>query len=388
MNEHPKVRRFAALFAAVLSFAVFSPGLLRPDKPAAGDAAVTPMRLDQSRPGRYARSFQALDGSIHLMGLFKIVENGSRVAVRDESDPAWGVTALNESRINTFYSRPGFFLGIGNRVRPGDSGGHTARVWRSFDDLRTIREEETRIIIPEAGQVDYGTPDQWSGLFFHRGVVELSDGSLLAAMYGNFEQDLTPPSHPWSKTETKYKLRAFAVRSTDRGETWRYLSSLAVPDTSAADESEGFNEWTLTRLEDGRLLAVIRTGHFTPMVACWSSDEGRSWTPPRILRELGPAGCDPWLIRLNDGRVALAYGEMVQPPPSGQEEYWRDFETRGDRRRRCRMALSADGGESWSTLEVADYANRSAYATIFEVAPNVILYQADLELWRVEIPPR
>ena len=349
---------------------------------------ITQLRLDRSRPFRYARSFQTADGTVHLLGLFKVVEQGAKVVARDESDPPWGITALLESQINTFFQRPGLFLGLWHKVKPGPDGTHLGRMWRSFDDLKTLQEEETHIVIPEAGQIDFGTAGEWAGLIFHRAVVELPDGSLLTAMYGNFQQDTATPTHPWSKTETKYKQRAFVARSADQGEIWRYLASVAVPDPVRPDDSEGFNEWSMVRLDDGRLLGVIRTGHFTPLVASWSEDEGRTWTPPRSLPGLGPAGCDPYLLKLRDGRLALAYGEMVQPP-ADRERYWREFASHGDRRRRCRLAISLDGtGERWQTLDLSDYADRSAYPTIFEVAPNVILYQSDLDLWRVEIPDK
>jgi hypothetical protein len=350
-------------------------------------AKVTPLRIDQSRPGKYARSFQALDGAVHLLGLFKVTEQGSKVTGRDESDPPWPPAALSESRINTFFSRPGFFLGLFHKLKPGPGGTHIGTMWRSFDDLKTLREEETRVVIPEAGQVDYGRDDEWAGLIFHRAVVGSTDGSLLAAMYGNFEEDKALPTNPHSKRETKYKLRAFVVRSTDQGQTWRYLASVAVPDPDMVDDSEGFNEWSMVRLDDGRLLGVIRTGHFTPLVASWSEDESRTWTLPRTPPGLGPAGCDPYLVKLQDGRLALAYGEMVQPP-ADRQQYWQDYETRWDGRRRCRLAVSTDKtGQNWQTLDVCDYDERSAYPTIFEVAPNVILYQSDLQLWRVEISP-
>ena len=350
-------------------------------------AKITQLRLDQSRPARYARSFQALDGTVHFLGLFKIIEQGSKVVARDESDPPWGVTALTEGQINTFFSSPGLFLGLLNKVKPQSAGTYLGRMWRSTDNLKTLQEEETLLDIPEAGKVDFGTPALWAGLFFHRAVVELSDGSLLAAMYGNFEQDVTPPTNPQSRIESKFKLRAFAVRSTDQGKTWRYLASVAVPDPAHMDDSEGFNEWSIVRLDDGRLLGVIRTGHFTPLVATWSEDEGRTWTSPRTPPGLGPAGVDPCLLKLRDGRLALAYGEMVQPE-ADREQYWKQFATKGDRRRRCRLATSVDKtGETWKTIDVSDYGNRSAYPTIFEVAPNTILYQADLELWRIVMLP-
>jgi len=351
-------------------------------------AKVTAVRLDGARPGKYARSFQTLDGSVHLLGIFKIVEQGTRVTIPDESDPPWPRDALLESRINTFFSRPGFFLGLHHKLAPGPEGTHIGRMWRSFDDLKTLQEEEARVVLPEGGHVDYGRDDEWAGLIFHRAVVESSDGSLLAAMYGNFEQDTTAPTNPHSKRETKYKSRSFVVRSQDQGETWKYVASVAVPDPGVADDREGVNEWSMVRLADGRILGVIRTGHFTPLAVSWSEDEGRTWTPPRTPPGLGPGGCDPYLLKLQDGRIALGYGEMVQPPREDQESYWKLWNERRDmRRRRCRLGISAGKtGEKWETLDVCDYDLRSAYPTIFEVAPNVILYQSDLQLWRVEIP--
>lgn len=349
-------------------------------------AKITPLRIDQSRPGKYARSCQTPDGAIYLLGMFKITEQGDKVGGRSPSDPPWPATDLLESRINTFHFGPGFFLGLYHKLQPGPDGTHIGKIWRSFDDLKTLQEEETRVMIPEAGNVDYGREDEWSGLIFHRAIVESTDGSLLAAMYGNFEADVTAPTNPHSIRETKYKSRAFVVRSTDQGKTWTYLASIAVPDPAVTDDSEGFNEWTMARLDDGRLISVIRTGHFTPLVVSWSDDEGKTWTNPTTPPGLGPGACDPYLLKLQDGRLALAHGEMVQPP-ADRDEYFRSYKTRWDKRRRCRLAVSKDNtGQSWQTLDICDYDDRSAYPTIFEVAPNVILYQSDLQIWRVQIP--
>ena len=344
---------------------------------------ITPLRLDQSHPGRYARSFMGPDSTVHLLGLFEIIEQGRRVVYSGDKEPSWSGANLSEAIINTFLVRPGLFLGLRATVEPLGDGKYAGTIWRSTDDLKTVSEERTVVVLPEAGKVDFGSPEIWAGIFFHRAIVESTDGSLLAAMYGNFEADSAGPTHPWSKTETKFKLRAYVVRSTDEGKTWSFLANVAVPDPAVIDDSEGFNEWSICRLEDGRLLGVVRTGHFTPMVLSWSSDEGRTWTAPRPAPELGPAGVDPCLLGLSDGRVALAYGQMVQPTAvkPGSE----GAEPPRDTRRRCCLAISDDkSGERWSVTEVSGFDNRSAYATIFEVAPRTILYQADLQLWRIE----
>lgn len=332
---------------------------------------------------RYARSFRMPDGTIHVLGLFKI-DGDLNVALNEESDPPWGGAMLHEAQMNTFFHRPGLFLSLRNKVKPDDKGRFTGHMWRSFDDLGTMSAEPCEVVAPQAGCVDFGREGGWAGLFFHRTVIELNDGSLLAAMYGNFEQDVSRPTHPQSRRETLYKLRTFVVRSTDQGRTWHYHASVAVPAPESVDDSEGFNEWTIVRLADGRLFGVMRTGHFTPLAATWSDDEGMSWTPPRTFDELGPAGVDPHLITLSDGRLALAFGQMIQPDDREQ-----DRQQHQNRRteRCCRLAIDADGtAERWRVMDVCEYGSRSAYPSIFEIEPGVILYQSDLELWRVAIP--
>jgi hypothetical protein len=160
------------------------------------------------------------------------------------------------------------------------------------------------------------------------------------------------------------------------------LSSVAVPRPDVPDDSEGYNEWSIIRLDDGRLFGVMRTGHYTSLVASWSSDEGKTWTAPVAPKGLDPGGCDPYLLKLSDGRVALGYGQIV-PPTEPHELYWKEYDKRADHRRRCRLAINEDGtGRSWVAITVADYARRWAYPTIHEPEPGVILYQTDDEVWR------
>ncbi len=340
-------------------------------------------RITRADGPRYARSVRAPDGPIYVLGPLKTIDGGKSLVASGESDPPWG-TALRESAMNSLLVRDNQFLAIRNKVVCATGGDCVGKMWHSEDGLRVIREGDTHVLIPEAGNVDNGGPEEWAGLFFHRSILEMPDGSLLAAMYGNFEQDTITPTNPRSKSETKYKLRAFVVTSTDNGKTWRYLATIAAPQAGVVDDTEGFNEWSMVRLKGGHLLAIIRTGHYTAMVASWSNDEGKTWSAPWAPPRLGP-GVDPHLLKLRDGRLALAYGEIVQP--SGpREQYWRDYATKGDHRRRCCLAICPDGmGQNWIASTVADYAPRSAYSTIFEIEPNVLVYQADLEVWRIEL---
>jgi len=321
-----------------------------------------------------------------VLGPFKTRNAGKTLSLCSPADPPWG-TLLRESAMNTLFSGDGLFFALRNKVVCDADGQCVGKMFRSSDGLKSFQETETRVIIPEAGKVDNGSSGEWSGLFFHRTVVELRDGSLLATMYGNFEQDTIVPTNPRSKSETKYKLRTFVVRSTDRGQTWRYWSTVAVPNPKVVDDSEGFNEWSIARLADGRLFGVIRTGHYTPLVVTWSADDGKTWTKPIAPAGLTPGG-DPYVILLKDGRLALSYGEIVQPK-GPREDYWKEYNQRADQRRRCVLAIDADGsGREWVGHTVADYGVRSAYATIFEVERNTIVYQADLDVWRIGLPPK
>ena len=145
-------------------------------------------------------------------------------------------------------------------------------------------------------------------MYVYRTILELPDGTWLMSMYGNFNQDELVPNDLSSKHEVKFMMRTFIVTSRDRGRTWHYLSSVAVPKTGDPI-GEGFVEPAITRLNDGRLLCIMRTGHHYPLYASWSSDNGKTWTAP-FYTGIDRA-CDPCLIKLHDGRLALSWGASL-----------------------------------------------------------------------------
>ena len=328
---------------------------------------------------------QAPDGTIYLLGSLKSTDGGKRLIPVDGSDPPLG-TQLYGTRLTSLLWRKGLFLGLYWAVDCDRQGRCVGKMWRSTDSLRTVQKEDTLVLVSEAGVVPRDEFSEVAGekgsrhLFFHRGIREMADGSLLAPMIGFFEQDTAVPSDPRSLAETPRKMRAFLVRSTDQGQTWRYLATIAAPRASDGDDSEGYNECAIQPLDDGRLLAVMRTGHYSGLVASWSGDGGMTWTDPVTPAGL-ENGVDPFLLKLADGRLALAFGQMMPRVGPKKADYRKE-----DTRRRCRLALSRNGvGEDWTVVTVAGFAPRSAYPSIFEVEPNVIVYQSDLDLWRIDL---
>ena len=137
------------------------------------------------------------------------------------------------------------------------------------------------------------------------GCWQLPSGSILMGLYGRirgYEEE--------GEGET---TRSALMRSDDNGDNWEYFSTLAYDPASIID----FEEPSLLRLKDGRLVSFMRT-HVNPsgdaknMVFVVSDDDGFSWMPPRWTNIWGfPAET----IALADGRYLMIYG--YRRPPYG-----------------------------------------------------------------------
>jgi len=261
---------------------------------------------------------------------------------------------------------------------PDDSGKWHGQLWESKDNFETVQGPiRCPIDLPQAkmGYDDCGHP--YSGVTLHRSLLELPDGSLLASAYCWFEGDDTPcPYQP-----TMNKFRVVVLRSTNRGRSWQYLSTVAV-DPSVGQE--GFNEPTMVLVSKGeyagRLVCVMRTGSTDcPLYQAHSDDAGQSWSQPRAL-ELH--GVDPCLIELHDGVLALSSGRRMSSRSS---------------KRRYYIAFSQDGGDTWSQVTtlplIRSYANtfpgdnwgenstETHYSSIVETTPGQVLFFYDVGLW-------
>ncbi|MEO6907334.1 MAG: sialidase family protein [Abditibacteriaceae bacterium] len=263
---------------------------------------------------------------------------------------------------------------------PDENGKRTARLWASSDDFETLQGPSLCAVdLPQAvtGFDDGGLP--YSGVTFHRTLLELPHGDLLATLYCWFESDDTPcPYMPSMK-----KMRTVLLRSTNRGESWRYLSTVAV---DPAVGEEGFCEPVMVRLSQGeysgRLVCIMRTGSIDyPLYQAHSDDDGASWSQPR---ELEMRGVDPNLIEMQDGTLVCSYGRRM----NGQHEEKRYY-----------LAFSKDGGETWpqiiampptephaQTIPLSEtgewyYGDTTHYSTILEMQPGTLLLLYDVGTW-------
>jgi len=138
-------------------------------------------------------------------------------------------------------------------------------------------------------------PDEFGpGCGFRGNMVELDDGSVLFAIWGRRR----PPA---------LAATSVLMRSSDRGATWRKLSTIADDPTGEV----GFNETFLYRTLRGDLVAFLRTsgaeGH---LFTARSADGGLTWSPP--TDEL-IYGFPHDVLRLSTGELLLSYGCRQAP---------------------------------------------------------------------------
>jgi hypothetical protein len=158
-----------------------------------------------------------------------------------------------------------------------------------------------------------------------RRIVALKDGSLVTSLYcSRFPED---------------KLRTLVIRSTDRGKTWDYLSTVAYDGILERHtvhsgrppllRSLGFCEPGLAVIPDGRLFCFTRSGNSyiastsgdincetcnrlpfdfleqTPVYMSISEDGGKSWSN---ADPVAPIGVFPDVVFMSNGIMAVIYG--------------------------------------------------------------------------------
>lgn len=145
--------------------------------------------------------------------------------------------------------------------------------------------------------------------------VEMTDGSIIMGIIG------------YSPKGDKGNRASVMLRSTDKGKTWKYLSTIA---NDPGGKLGGFLEPGIVRTKSGRIVSVMRNhGADQAMYSTYSDDDGKTWAPVQKTAMIGhPAD----VIQLNDGRMMATYGIRTGPhaKPGG-----------------IRACFSKDNGKTW-----------------------------------------
>jgi hypothetical protein len=222
-----------------------------------------------------------------------------------------------------------------------------------------------------------GWPETAKKIFFGAmgptsNTVGLSDGRLISMAYCRGKRADVTAADYWF---------AYALESADRGKSWRHVGGVPWEPKFAGEEAlfggTGFTEAGLALLDSGELLIVLRSGSHQPMATCRSSDAGRTWSSPEVVK-LEPTGepargVFPVLKRLSNGWLACVYGRpgiQLMVDETGTGRHWRhEIDLKAEEARRCeRGGAPAD---FYSTENVG----------LAELAPGEIGITYDLAGW-------
>ncbi len=330
-----------------------------------------------------------------------ISRNGGKTWTRTTSDDALnlegGITQL----------RDGSIVALDTYITPAAKEGEGAgQLYTSSDDWRTVQGPlDVPFVLPDidfyASSDDGGRPHNAERL--HRRILELPNGNLLTTLYGTMKGDRTPSLYK----ATMMRSRVMLARSTDRGRSWRLLSTVAV-DPSVG--TEGFDEPVLARISrgahEGRLICFMRTGR--QLHEAVSDDGGVSWSParPRVFAgldinrtelwvdmfrnvrgrtgrllnednqdELRGAVVDPDLIEMHSGLLAAAFGIRVP-----QQLCWPHYQHPWNGNY---LAFSHDQGATWSNVvRMTSGVPTTHYMAIEETPVNGELFVTyDMGFW-------
>jgi hypothetical protein len=301
--------------------------------------------------------------------------------------------------------RDGTVLSLDTYITPGklpEQG--IGQLYTSKDEWRTVEgPQDVPFALPDTAfpsKDDGGRPHEAQRL--HRRIIELPNGDLLTTIYGWMKGDSTPcPYEP-----RMIKTRAMLARSSDRGQHWKYVSTIAVDPIVG---TEGFGEPVIVRVSKGphagRLVCQMRTGR--ELYEALSDDEGAQWTKARPvtiggldinrtelwadmfrhlkgkkgpldeknLEELPGAVVDPDLIELRSGLLVAAFGVRIT-----QKACWTEprHPWNGNY-----LAFSSDHGRTWSNVVRMTSGVLTTHYMAIEEMPtdNTIFVAYDLGGW-------
>ncbi len=159
------------------------------------------------------------------------------------------------------------------------------------------------------------------------------------AMPGFVIDKVSPDGNYWGacyqffldETDGTMHFQPFFIVSEDGGQTFTFRSTIPYrPDPSADplyDVRDGFSEPQITFLPNGDIFCLMRTQDGNgngPMYYAVSSDNGYTWTKPKVFSRFGVL---PQIVTLNSGITIAAYGRpgvvvRTTSDPNGME--WDD----------------------------------------------------------------
>jgi hypothetical protein len=339
-------------------------------------------------------------------------------AVSRDGGATW-TSVTREPRDNAFdmeggalQLRDGTIIALDTYITPGDGADQgVGQLYTSNDDWRTLSgPKDVSFDLP--GIEFYGSTDDGgrphAAQRFHRRIIEMPNGDLLTTVYGWLKGDDAPCTYlPRMK-----KTRVMLARSTDRGQHWRLVSTVAADPKVG---TEGFGEPVICRLSTGphpgRLICLMRTGR--ELYQAVSDDQGVTWgrATPLVIAgldvyrtdlwvdafrhrkdfhgkdldennpdELRGAVVDPDLIELRSGVLVAAFGVRVP-----QKLCWRypEFPWNGNY-----LAFSLDHGQTWShVIRLTSGILTTHYMAIEETPVDNHLYVTyDLGGWSKGMP--
>ena len=183
------------------------------------------------------------------------------------------------------------------------------RCQKSYDGGRTWQPYST--LFPE------------EGTFCRQPIQVLSNGRWIFANWL-----CTDSADGLSGDPTAFRL------SDDQGQSWRMVM---MPDSSGRVHAN------VVELENGRLAAFMRSREADFIYRSESPDWGGSWTPP-VPTPLPNNNSSISALRLQSGRVAVAYNPTSTPDPQPGKAAWPGL--------RCpvAVALSEDGGQTFPLI--------------------------------------
>lgn len=314
---------------------------------------LTPATKDKH--GNFAISFRDKNGFYTTMHTLRSIDGGETWKTWE---PPMGVVDGPITEGTMAQLKDGTIVALQWIAHGPTADGHfLGKLWESRDEWETVTGPiEAKVYLPQ-GTVGYDDTDlPIPGYNFHRTLLEMPNGDLLATAYGTFKGDSTLSAYA-----AMMKSRSILLRSKDRGRNWSLLSTIAV-DPSVGEE--GFTEPVLLRLTQGRyrgrMIVHLRTGSskvltepkFNAVHQTESDDDGRTWTKPRPLDF---RGVNPDLIELHNGVLVAGFG-------------WREqSERRGNY-----LAFSLDQGATW--IQVTQITGEGDYVTVREIRPGRLIF--------------